>query len=164
MYAEALATATEFSRSIVRQSTDLLAQAGVPSPGRYLSALIHSTVDHALSEAGSAGTSRTRRRLTSSPESVHGAKPDCAPADGCPRPSLRFLCLRQPVALGECPHDRGGSASRANLTGSFSTCPRVSGVFAHGPLRGRLSRPLNGVVVFLPICGRTDRLALLGRR
>lgn len=54
-YAEALATATEFSRSIVRQSTELLAQAGVPFPGRYLSALVHSTVDQALSEAGSAG-------------------------------------------------------------------------------------------------------------
>jgi predicted short-subunit dehydrogenase-like oxidoreductase (DUF2520 family) len=55
-YAEALATATEFSRSIVRQSTELLAQAGVPHPGRYLSALVHSTVDHALSDAGSLGT------------------------------------------------------------------------------------------------------------
>ena len=54
-YAEALATATEFSRSIVRQSTELLAEAGVPHPGRYLSALVHSTVDHALSDAGSLG-------------------------------------------------------------------------------------------------------------
>ena len=54
-YAEALETATEFSRSIVRQSTELLAEAGIPFPGRYLSALVHSTVDHALSEAGSAG-------------------------------------------------------------------------------------------------------------
>lgn len=52
-YAEALATATEFSQSIVRQSTTLLAQAGVAEPGRFLSALIHSTVDHALSAAGS---------------------------------------------------------------------------------------------------------------
>ena len=54
-YAEALTTATEFSRSIVRQSTDLLAQAGVPDPGRYLSALVHSTVDQALSAAGATG-------------------------------------------------------------------------------------------------------------
>ncbi|WP_292826078.1 Rossmann-like and DUF2520 domain-containing protein [Microbacterium sp.] len=54
-YAEALETATEFSRSIVRQSTELLAQAGIPFPGRYLSALIHSTVDQALQAAGSAG-------------------------------------------------------------------------------------------------------------
>lgn len=54
-YAEALSIAIEFSRSIVRQSTELLAQAGIPHPGRYLSALVHSTVDHALSDAGSAG-------------------------------------------------------------------------------------------------------------
>lgn len=54
-YAEALATATKFSRSIVRQSTRLLAGAGIPFPGRFLSALVHSTVDHALSEAGATG-------------------------------------------------------------------------------------------------------------
>jgi predicted short-subunit dehydrogenase-like oxidoreductase (DUF2520 family) len=54
-YAEALVTATEFSRSIVRQSTELLAQAGVPDPGRYLSALVHSTVDQALSATGPTG-------------------------------------------------------------------------------------------------------------
>ena len=54
-YAEALAIATEFSQSIVRQSTSLLAEAGIPDPGRYLSALIHSTVDHALSGARPAG-------------------------------------------------------------------------------------------------------------
>jgi len=40
----------------VRQSTQLLAQAGIPYPGRYLSALIHSTVDHALTDAGSLST------------------------------------------------------------------------------------------------------------
>jgi predicted short-subunit dehydrogenase-like oxidoreductase (DUF2520 family) len=53
-YAEAVGAATEFSRSIVRQSARLLAEAGVPQPGAYLSALVHSTVDHALAEAGSA--------------------------------------------------------------------------------------------------------------
>jgi predicted short-subunit dehydrogenase-like oxidoreductase (DUF2520 family) len=52
-YAEGIATATEFSRSIVRQATALLRQAGIPNPGAYLSALAHSTIDHALSEAGS---------------------------------------------------------------------------------------------------------------
>jgi predicted short-subunit dehydrogenase-like oxidoreductase (DUF2520 family) len=52
-YAEGIATATEFSRSIVRQATALLRQAGIPNPGTYLSALAHSTIDHALSEAGS---------------------------------------------------------------------------------------------------------------
>ena len=30
----------------------LLAQAGVAEPGRFLSALIHSAVDHALAQAG----------------------------------------------------------------------------------------------------------------
>jgi predicted short-subunit dehydrogenase-like oxidoreductase (DUF2520 family) len=52
-YAEAIATARDFSRSIVRQATALLAEAGVPHPGAYLSQLAHTTIDHALSEAGS---------------------------------------------------------------------------------------------------------------
>ncbi|WP_460775606.1 DUF2520 domain-containing protein [Microbacterium sp. GXF7504] len=49
-YAEAIATATEFSRSIVRQSTGLLADIGVENPGAYLSALVRSTVDQALAD------------------------------------------------------------------------------------------------------------------
>lgn len=53
-YAEGIATATEFSRSIVRQASALLRQAGVPNPGAYLTALAHSTIDHALADAGSA--------------------------------------------------------------------------------------------------------------
>jgi predicted short-subunit dehydrogenase-like oxidoreductase (DUF2520 family) len=52
-YAEAVGAATEFSRSIIRQSAGLLAEAGVPNPGAYLSALVHSTIDHALADAGS---------------------------------------------------------------------------------------------------------------
>ncbi|MCT9819202.1 DUF2520 domain-containing protein [Microbacterium sp. W1N] len=51
-YGEAIATATEFSASIVRQAARLLDQAGVPAPGRYLSPLLHSTVERALVEAG----------------------------------------------------------------------------------------------------------------
>jgi len=51
-YAEGIATATDFSRSIIRQATDLLRSAGVTEPGRYLAALMHTTVDHALVEAG----------------------------------------------------------------------------------------------------------------
>lgn len=47
-YAEGIATATEFSASIVRQASALLQQAGVEQPGRYLSALVHSTVERAL--------------------------------------------------------------------------------------------------------------------
>jgi predicted short-subunit dehydrogenase-like oxidoreductase (DUF2520 family) len=53
-YAEAIATATEFSRSIVRQSADLLRGAGIAQPGSYLSALVHSTIDQALTVAGTA--------------------------------------------------------------------------------------------------------------
>lgn len=53
-YAEGVATATSFSRSIVRQATALLREAGVEAPGSYLSALVHSTVDHALADANPA--------------------------------------------------------------------------------------------------------------
>ena len=51
-YAEAIATATEFSRSIVVQAAALLTRAGVPNPGSYLAPLVHSTVDQALTAAG----------------------------------------------------------------------------------------------------------------
>jgi predicted short-subunit dehydrogenase-like oxidoreductase (DUF2520 family) len=51
-YAEAIATARDFSRSIVRQAAALLAEAGVAQPGSFLSSLVHTTIDHALSEAG----------------------------------------------------------------------------------------------------------------
>ena len=55
-YAEAVATATQFSRSIVRQSATLLAGVGVENTGAYLSALVRSSVDHALVEGtGPAG-------------------------------------------------------------------------------------------------------------
>jgi predicted short-subunit dehydrogenase-like oxidoreductase (DUF2520 family) len=50
-YAEAVHTATDFSRSVVRQATGALASVGVDNPGRYLSALIRSAVDQALTEA-----------------------------------------------------------------------------------------------------------------
>ncbi|MDU0366531.1 DUF2520 domain-containing protein [Microbacterium sp. KSW4-17] len=54
-YAEAIATATEFSRSIVRQSSELLSRVGVDNPGGYLSALVRSSVDQALVEGSGAG-------------------------------------------------------------------------------------------------------------
>ncbi|MDT0116905.1 DUF2520 domain-containing protein [Microbacterium sp. PRF11] len=54
-YAEAIATATEFSRSIVRQSSELLARVGVENPGGYLSALVRSSVDQALVEGSGRG-------------------------------------------------------------------------------------------------------------
>lgn len=50
-YAEAIATATTFSRSIVRQAAGLLRQAGVAQPGSFLSTLVHATVDLALRDA-----------------------------------------------------------------------------------------------------------------
>ncbi len=50
-YAEAVATATAFSRSIVGQATTLLAGIGVENPGGFLSSLVRSTVDQALAEA-----------------------------------------------------------------------------------------------------------------
>lgn len=50
-YAEAVGAAAEFSRSVVRQATSALASLGVPNPGGYLSALIRSAVDQALTEA-----------------------------------------------------------------------------------------------------------------
>jgi len=49
-YAEAIATATEFSRSIVRQASDLLASAGVDNPRAFLSTIVHSSIDQALTE------------------------------------------------------------------------------------------------------------------
>lgn len=53
-YAEAIETASEFSRQIVRQATGLLRGIGVENPGGYLSALVRSTVDQALTEASPA--------------------------------------------------------------------------------------------------------------
>lgn len=47
-YAEAIGTATTFSRSIIAQAKALLAGVGVENPGAYLSALVHSTIDDAL--------------------------------------------------------------------------------------------------------------------
>lgn len=53
-YAEAIATASEFSRQIVQQATGILREIGVENPGGFLSSLVRSTVDHALSEASPA--------------------------------------------------------------------------------------------------------------
>lgn len=54
-YAEAIATATEFSRSIIGQATGILAGIGVENPGGYLSALVRSTIDDALTRADPSG-------------------------------------------------------------------------------------------------------------
>jgi predicted short-subunit dehydrogenase-like oxidoreductase (DUF2520 family) len=50
-YAEAVSTASDFSRAIVGQATALLEQAGVENPGGFLSALVSSSVERALREA-----------------------------------------------------------------------------------------------------------------
>lgn len=50
-YADAIQTVTEFSRSIIAQSTSRLGELGVENPGGYLSALVQSTVERALRDA-----------------------------------------------------------------------------------------------------------------
>lgn len=50
-YAEAIATATQFTHSIVRQATTLLASIGVEQPGFVLSSLVRSAADNALADA-----------------------------------------------------------------------------------------------------------------
>jgi predicted short-subunit dehydrogenase-like oxidoreductase (DUF2520 family) len=51
-YAEAIATATAFSKAIVAQAADILTAIGMENPGSFLSSLVRSTVDDALSTAG----------------------------------------------------------------------------------------------------------------
>lgn len=55
-YAEAIATATAFSRSIVEQSTGILRDIGVENPGPFLSSLLRSAVDNALTRASATAT------------------------------------------------------------------------------------------------------------
>lgn len=50
-YAEAISTASDFTRSIVRQATSMLAEIGVERPGFFLSALVRSAADNALADA-----------------------------------------------------------------------------------------------------------------
>jgi predicted short-subunit dehydrogenase-like oxidoreductase (DUF2520 family) len=51
-YAEAIATASQFSAAIVAQASGLLAEIGVERPGRILAPLIRSAVDNALASQG----------------------------------------------------------------------------------------------------------------
>jgi predicted short-subunit dehydrogenase-like oxidoreductase (DUF2520 family) len=51
-YAEAIATAAEFSAAIVTQATGILGSIGVENPGRVLGPLIRSSVDKALAHYG----------------------------------------------------------------------------------------------------------------
>ncbi len=50
-YAEAIATASTFSRAIVEQATGILSGIGFENPGTFLSSLVRSAVDNALSRA-----------------------------------------------------------------------------------------------------------------
>ena len=50
-YAEAVATASDFSQAIVAQATALLRGIGVENPGGFLSALVQSSVESALRQA-----------------------------------------------------------------------------------------------------------------
>ncbi|WP_423921280.1 Rossmann-like and DUF2520 domain-containing protein [Frigoribacterium sp. 2-23] len=51
-YAEAISTATEFSAAVVTQSVGLLAELGMPEPGRVIAPLVRSAMDRALGVAG----------------------------------------------------------------------------------------------------------------
>jgi predicted short-subunit dehydrogenase-like oxidoreductase (DUF2520 family) len=53
-YAEAIATASQFSVAIVEQATGILAEMGIDNPGRVVAPLIRSSVDNALGKAGDA--------------------------------------------------------------------------------------------------------------
>ncbi|MDH6423575.1 Rossmann-like and DUF2520 domain-containing protein [Aurantimicrobium minutum] len=53
-YAEAIATASQFSAAIVDQATNILAEMGIDRPGRIVAPLIRSAVDNALGQAGDA--------------------------------------------------------------------------------------------------------------
>jgi predicted short-subunit dehydrogenase-like oxidoreductase (DUF2520 family) len=52
-YAEAIATATSFSAAIVSQAVGILAGLGMEAPGSVLAPLVRSSVENALSAAGS---------------------------------------------------------------------------------------------------------------
>ena len=133
-YAEGIAIVTHFSRSIVAQAADLLRGAGVPHPGSYLSALVHSTVDHALAEAGSAGAgtpadtiagcragTELQHRRGDSPGPTHESsrsQPGFSSSSGS-------CCLRapRPSCLPACPttsRRTGRTSSTSAITGR---CP-----------------------------------------
>lgn len=63
-YADAIVTASDFSRSIVERSTALLCNIGIDNPASYLSSLLRSTVDDALTRANHARADDHRGSLT----------------------------------------------------------------------------------------------------
>ena len=50
-YAEAIATATEFSTAIVGQAVGILREIGIDNPGRVLGSVVRSSVENALQAA-----------------------------------------------------------------------------------------------------------------
>ena len=81
-YAEAIATATSFSRAIVEQSTGILLRSiGVENPGSYLSSLIRSAVDNALTRAGAP----TRLGVEEVLDALKDNPGEPRPGDGGPR-------------------------------------------------------------------------------
>ena len=89
-YAEAIATATAFSRSIVEQSTGLLQSIGVENPGSFLSSLIRSTVDNALTRAGAP----TRLDVEGVLDALKDEQGEGRPGDGGPGDDGRGWFLR----------------------------------------------------------------------
>ena len=83
-YAEAIATATSFSRSIVEQSTGLLQGIGVENPGSFLSSLIRSSVDNALTRAGAPTRLEVDEVLDALADERRGTGGPAAPGDGAP--------------------------------------------------------------------------------
>jgi predicted short-subunit dehydrogenase-like oxidoreductase (DUF2520 family) len=55
-YAEAIATASDFSSAIVEQATGMLASLGIGEPGLVLGPLVRSSVENALARATSGGS------------------------------------------------------------------------------------------------------------
>ena len=69
LYAEAIATASDFSSAIVAQATGMLASLGIGEPGLVLGPLVRSSVENALARATSGGAGHdTPHRFEAEPE------------------------------------------------------------------------------------------------
>lgn len=69
LYAEAIATASDFSSAIVAQATGMLASLGIDEPGLVLGPLVRSSVENALARATSGGAGiDTPHRFEAEPE------------------------------------------------------------------------------------------------
>jgi predicted short-subunit dehydrogenase-like oxidoreductase (DUF2520 family) len=91
-YAEAIATATAFSRSIVEQSTGILSGIGVANPGSFLSSLVRSAVDNALARAGAVSPLDIEEAVQAMRDEAEGGA--VRPGDGDPGDDGRGWYLR----------------------------------------------------------------------